>query len=180
LLALACIVVPAAAQYPGGGGASRGGSGGGQGTRPPAGDPTMVRTPSMVDQLQIQLAELDEDLKLAANQRAAWNTYVERVQRLGNDITRNRNALRFPGGNAAQQFDFLTDTLGNRLTAFEEVADAGKALYALLAPEQKDLADRRLARIAITLIDGVASVPAAPAGDNAPAFIGGRSRREAK
>jgi hypothetical protein len=100
-----------------------------------------MRAPSGAELLQIQIGELDEDLKLAPDQRRAWSAYVDRLQRLGSDIARNRNAMRFPSGNASQQFDFLADALRNRLTAFEDVADAGKALYAV----RRRSSDRRSA-----------------------------------
>jgi len=180
LLAIA-LAAPVAAQYPGGGSGGTGRSGSGQG-RPPSTDSrdAAMRAPSGAELLQIQIGELDEDLKLAPDQRRAWSAYVDRLQRLGSDIARNRNAMRFPSGNASQQFDFLADALRNRLTAFEDVADAGKALYAVLTPEQRDVADRRLARIAVTVIEGAATIAGPPTGDATPGFIGGRSRREAK
>lgn len=179
LIAIA-LAVPVAAQYPGGGsGTGRSGSGQGRSPTTDSRDAT-IRAPSGAELLQIQITELDEDLKLAPDQRRAWGAYVDRLQRLGSDIARNRNAMRFPAGNASQQFDFLADAIRNRLTAFEDVADAGKALYAVLTPEQREVADRRLARIAVTVIEGAATVAGPPAGDAAPGFIGGRSRRESK
>ena len=46
---------------------------------------------------------------------------------------------------ARQRLEVLADGARNRLTAVEDVVDAGKALYAVLTPEQRLVADRRLA-----------------------------------
>ncbi|MEO6564404.1 MAG: Spy/CpxP family protein refolding chaperone [Casimicrobiaceae bacterium] len=46
---------------------------------------------------------------------------------------------------APQRLDALADGARNRLTAVEDIVDAVKALYALLTPEQRNVADRRLA-----------------------------------
>jgi plasmid replication initiation protein len=43
-----------------------------------------------------------------------------------------------------QQLDQLTDRERNRLTAIEDIAGAGKALYATLTTEQRAIADRKL------------------------------------
>ena len=79
------------------------------------------------------------------------------MQQLADDVVRNRNALRFPKGTAPEQLDFIAETLRNRLTAVEDIVDAGKALYAMLTPGQRAIADDRLARISIPLV-----VPAQP------------------
>lgn len=46
---------------------------------------------------------------------------------------------------ARQRLEVLADGARNRLTAVEDVVDAGKALYAVLTPEQRLVADRSLA-----------------------------------
>jgi hypothetical protein len=160
VLALLLLVqVPlAAAQFPGGGagGGSSGGRGGTGGGRPPgaqARDGTAPRVPDAAELLQIQLSEMEEDLKLAPSQRKDWIVYSDRVKQLAADIVRTRNALRFPKGAAPQQLDALSDVLRNRQTAFEDIVDAGKAFYATLSPEQREIADRRLARVAVALVD---------------------------
>jgi hypothetical protein len=160
------------AQYPGGGNpATRGAKGGGQGA--PARDPSTMA--SVVDSAEFArglLLELEADLKLTPAQRPLWRTYATRVQQLADDVARNRNALRFPNGTAPEQLDFVAETLRNRLTAIEDVADAGKALYAALTAGQKEIADNRLARIALPLVAPVQATargmrPGEPAPDGA-------------
>jgi plasmid replication initiation protein len=45
---------------------------------------------------------------------------------------------------APKRLDALADMARNRLTAVEDIVDAGKSLYASLTPAQKEIADRRL------------------------------------
>ena len=98
------------------------------------------------------LLELEDDLKPTAAQRAVWAGYYDKVSRLADDVVRNRNEVRFPKGTAPEQLDFIAQTVRNRMTAVEDIADAGKALYAVLNAEQKAMADNRLARIPLPLV----------------------------
>jgi len=173
-LALTLLAVAdAAAQFPGGAGGPPGGTtrGSGMGARGPAGEPLPLLAPaSAAQQLRIHLGELEEDLKLAPAQRLAWSAYADRMRQLADDVVRARGPGRFPTGTAAQQLDALGDTARNRLTAVEDIVDAGKRLYALLTPEQREIADRRLARVALPLVNGTETGGArssAPADDGA-------------
>ena len=107
---------------------------------------------TLADQARYQLQDLQDDLKLDSSQRVLWVSYADKVQKLADDVYRNRNAVRFPQGATPEQLDYLAQVLRNRLTAIEDVTDAGKALYTVLTPEQKTVADTRLARIAVPLI----------------------------
>jgi len=155
----------AAAQYPGGGGTAGGRAGKGS-ARGPAGDerdPTQTAAlAGVAEQARYQLREFEEDLKLAPAQRPAWAAYSDKVLKLADDVSRTRNAVRFPKGPAPEQLDFIAETLRNRLTAIEDIVDAGKSFYAVLTPDQKAIADGRLARISIPLV-----VPAQPIADGA-------------
>jgi len=68
------------------------------------------------------------------------------------DVARER-ARNQPGVSAAapqtapQQLDKLVMSAQNRATAMEEVAGAAKNLYAMLSPEQRSVADGRLANV---------------------------------
>jgi len=68
------------------------------------------------------------------------------------------------------------DTLRNRVTAFEDIAEAGKALYAQLTPAQREIADRRLARVMISLVD-VSQGSGGAAGATGAGRSGGRDSR---
>ena len=140
-------------------------------------DPAQIAAQAGVaEQARFQLREFEEDLKLGPAQRAAWFIFADKVQRLADDVVRNRNTVRFPKGSAPEQLEFVTETLRNRLTAIEDIADTGKSLYAVLTPNQKTIADGRLARISIPLIVPSQSIAEGPAramrpGDAQPATV---------
>ena len=47
-----------------------------------------------VDQLALILAELQEDLKLTANQQAVWDAYARNVEALASDVARERGRTK--------------------------------------------------------------------------------------
>lgn len=109
---------------------------------------------SLTGQIQEQLDQLEGDLRITAAQRPLWNAYADRVRKLAEDIararflTRTKDAEEMP---ASQQLERVGDVARNRLTAVEDIVDAGKALYKALAPDQQRTADRRLVAVALQL-----------------------------
>jgi len=99
-----------------------------------------------INTLEVAVHELHEDLKLTAEQAPLWQAYLDKVRALGNDVARERGR-RPAQGNVQQQIDRIVDAARNRLTALEDIAQAAKALYAKLAPEQQPAADPRLANL---------------------------------
>ena len=79
-------------------------------------------------------------------QEPLWQAYVDKVRALGNDLARERGR-RPAQANVEQQIDRIVDAARNRLTALEDIAQAAKALYAKLLPEQQPAADPRLANL---------------------------------
>jgi hypothetical protein len=99
-----------------------------------------------VDQLALILAELREDLKLTADQQAAWDAYARNVEALASDVARERDRTKeVMQKKVLQRLDHAVDVARNRLTAVEDIAAAAKKLYAGLTPEQQSMADPRLA-----------------------------------
>ena len=99
-----------------------------------------------VDQLALILAELREDLKLTADQQAAWDAYARNVEALASDVARERGRTKeVMQMKVLQRLDHAVDVARNRLTAVEDIAAAAKKLYAGLTPEQQSMADPRLA-----------------------------------
>ncbi len=99
-----------------------------------------------VDQLALILAELQEDLKLTANQHAAWDAYARNVEALASDLARERGRTKeVMQMNVLQRLDHAVDVARDRLTAVEDIAATAKKLYAGLTPEQQSTADPRLA-----------------------------------
>ncbi len=157
-------------QTPGGGGA-RGSSRGADTSHvpppktPAAPDANLQSTLQSAVQYRLEL--LEEDLRIRPEQQKAWLNYRDRVLKLAEDAQRTaRSAL---GGDlpAPQRLDRLSDIARDRLTAIEDIVDAGKQLYATLTPGQQTVADRRLA-VPVMALAGVepnsAAARAGPAG----------------
>src|SRR5690348_5923265 len=142
LLGGALIAERAFAQF--GGRRGRGGMGGG-------GDAGQGKAgkPEATPVLEVTLHELQEDLKLAPEQVSLFDAYAETLRGLANDVARERQRQ---GAKAAsvtvlERIDRNVDSLRNRLTAVEDIAQAAKALYARLNPDQQRAADPRLATL---------------------------------
>jgi len=146
------LAFSASGQTPGGAGPKAGGkSGGGLVTRP--GD-DRITGPSTADLVTMWMGQLEEDLNLRPDQRGAWKVYRDRVMQMLDDQRRAARAATAYSAietSAPKRLDALADAARNRLTAVEDIVDAGKALYASLTPEQRTLADRRLALPLATL-----------------------------
>ena len=115
LLAAITMATTAWAQYPGGAsgtggpggaGGTRGGMGGGRGGPPP----DAMRGGSPVDAplspgaiVQVQLDQLEDDLKLVPAQIGAWRAYTDKVQKLADDTTRIRFEARTVGAGAIER-----------------------------------------------------------------------------
>ena len=119
--------------------------------RPPP--PNALRRPNLDELVQMRLGQLEDDLNLRPEQRALWNTYRERVLRLLDDTRRTARTITASNldATAPKRLDALGDLARNRLTAVEDIVDAGKAFYASLTPAQQAIADRRLALPLATL-----------------------------
>ena len=134
----------------------------------PAGQDANVQL-TLQSAVQYRLELLEEDLRVRPEQQKAWLNYRDRVLRLAEDAQRTaRTAL---GGDmpAPQRLDRLSDVARDRLTAIEDIVDAGKQLYAVLTPGQQSVADRRLA-VPVMALAGVepnsAAARAGAAGKN--------------
>lgn len=136
-LLFAATAAPAFAQF--GGRRRGGGMDKGSGADKGGGEPR-------VNGLEVTIEELREDLKLTADQEPLWQSYVDKVRALGNDIARER-ARRPEQVSVEQQIERIVDTGRNRLAALEDIAQAAKDLYAKLTPEQRPAADPRLANL---------------------------------
>jgi hypothetical protein len=140
------------AQTPGGPGPKAGGKGGGGSFTRPGDD--RVAGPNMAELVTMRIGQLEEDLNLRPDQLGAWKVYRDRVMQMLDDqrrAMRTATAYFATETSAPKRLDALADVARNRLTAVEDIVDAGKALYASLTPEQRTLADRRLALPLATL-----------------------------
>lgn len=117
---------------------------------PPKGDDARTVNANLPELVNIRLSQLEEDLQFTAGQLPLWKTYRARIMDMLEDLKRGPR-VSASETTAPKRFDALADMARNRLTAVEDIADAGKALYASLTPAQKEVADRRLALPLATL-----------------------------
>ena len=94
-------------------------------------------------QARVQLASVRSALKLTPEQAPNWQLYESKVVDLLDDLSRGFTAPT--GVTAIRQIDARVDTVRNRLTAMEDIADAAAKLYSGLSEEQRGTADRLLA-----------------------------------
>jgi hypothetical protein len=171
-LAVAVVLVlfgtGAFAQGTGPGGGTRGGSPGGGGGWMSAPRAAVAPTPSS-PMIQVQLDQLEDDLRLSKEQQPAWNDYAAKVAALMDDVRRAREPARAPAGTATEQLDLVAATARKRIAAIDEIAESGRVLYALLTPEQKAIADRRLARLIAPALGLPGATSPAPVATDAPA-----------
>ena len=166
-VAIASAATQASAQMPGGGAPpGRSGGGFGSGMRSAPADVPSGGTISEI--VVLRLTTLEEDLKLTPAQRPAWNAYSNRVTRLLSDTTRTGEMTLTGDLSGPQRLDRLADVARNRLTAIEDIVDAGKELYAVLTPEQRAIADNRLATTVLPMLTGGAGVGNARGGPPRP------------
>jgi len=121
--------------------------------------------PGSLGQVQANLGKLEDELRITAGQQKAWDAYATRVMRFADDVARARFAVRELEGTAVtapQLFDRITQNAQDRLTAIEDIVEAGRALYAKLSTEQQKVADRRLAVFAMMLASGVPTTAGRP------------------
>jgi hypothetical protein len=107
----------------------------------------------------VQLDQLEDDLRLTPAQLGAWRTYADRVQKLADDTTRSRmdaRAAATGSTTAVQQLDQIAGATRARTSVIDEIAESGRALYAVLTESQKAIADRRLSLAVSLLATGVA------------------------
>ena len=119
--------------------------------------PRSTETAAANTAVPVALDRLEDDLKLTEAQRPAWYAYADRVQKLSDVMSRTRFELRTGSltGSATDQLEHILADERSRLAAAQEIAALGRELYVVLTPEQKTLADRRLAVPVLILLTGV-------------------------
>ena len=143
-----------------GGGRSRGGSRG-QHQEQQQQQKTAPNPETGANMLEQTIEELRIDLKLLPTQVPAWESYVGKARLLAGDVARERvqTSTASTQNSALKRIDRSVDAARNRLSALEDIAEAAKALYALLTPDQLAIADPRLAAL-VPLPNGNFAAPA--------------------
>ena len=117
---------------------------------PAKGDDARMVNANLPELVALRMSQLEEDLQITATQMPLWKTYRSRVMDMLEDTKRGPR-VSASETTAPKRLEALADMSRNRLTAVEDIVDAGKALYASLTPAQKEVADRRLALPLATL-----------------------------
>jgi hypothetical protein len=132
------------------GGGDKGAAGGAKGGGAP-----------QINPLEATLGEFETDLKLAADQQKAWDSYAEGIRALQRDIARDRAPRASDAQlDLAKRLDRAADVARDRLTAVEDIVESAKGLLKTLNPEQRTMADPRLATL-IRMSFGEACAPGA-------------------
>jgi hypothetical protein len=148
------LIQQAHAQIGGGFGGMKGGMRGGMRDGDARRDsrPAMPQRPADPEAIDDQLGLVEEALNLTQGQWPAWQRYADRVRGLAADIARERTrAETSEKQDAVQQIERAADSARNRLTALEDIAAAARTLYGALNPDQKSMADARLANVVLQL-----------------------------
>ena len=93
-------------------------------------------------------AYLKAELKIAPAQESAWKAYADQARQQAEAMQATFAAMRDSApATAPERLDLRNRTAKQNLEQMEKVAGAFKNLYAVLTPEQKALADRRVGAI---------------------------------
>ncbi len=123
----------------------------------PQGRPAVTASGShLIPMIERQLVEARTQLGIRPEQESLWGAYQGRVGALLADQRRHRPENETQG-NALQQIERKVDTVRNRLTALEDIAEAAHKLYVSLDDAQKEKADHLLAATVPALYTGIAS-----------------------
>ncbi len=134
------------------GGSSRGGRGDHRGDLPNQGNPIERPAPGFYEQIEHRLVLMEVDLRLAPEQQGPWLSFAQKVRAYASDLSRERARIGVPAPEGTtisglQQIDQATENARSRVAELEEIRAAANALYAALSPDQKKIADTRIAAI---------------------------------
>ena len=105
--------------------------------------------PDSYEQTEHELALLEADLQLHAQQKEPWQLFAGKVSDYAGELSREHARIGVPGpeGTATgglQHLKQLSDLARTRLSELEEIRSAANKLYATLSPDQKKIADSRI------------------------------------
>lgn len=135
-VALAVAAITYAQPFAGMGAGFGGGMGMGSGHGPMAGaDPA-----AMVDS---RLADLKAQLKITTAQEAAWQAFTGAAKQQATSMHGPRVRMQEGTETAPERMGQRTELMQQHTTAMTTMTDAFDALYAMLTPEQKAIADQQ-------------------------------------
>lgn len=89
-----------------------------------------------------RLADMKSLLKITASQETAWQAFASASKQQAASMQAMRKEMWESGGNAADRMALRTTMMQQRSDGMAAVSSAFNALYAVLTPEQKAIADQ--------------------------------------
>jgi len=105
------------------------------------------------------IAQVRDRLHLTEPQQQYWFKYVAKIDEYSKVYYQEKPVSAFKTDAAPRQIGRLIDVQQNRLAVMDEVEAAAKALYALLDPEQRNIADQYLISTIPNFASGSALCP---------------------
>jgi hypothetical protein len=108
--------------------------------------------PDSYQQTEHNLMLMQVELRLAPEQQGPWQSFAQKVLAYASDLSRERARIGVPvsegtANSGLQSIDQATDRARSRLAELEDIRGAANTLYATLSPDQKKIADTRIATI---------------------------------
>jgi periplasmic protein CpxP/Spy len=119
-----------------------GGPGFGPGMGMRAGHGPMVGVDSAAA-IDARMSDLKTQLKITPEQEAAWQTFSAAAKQQAAGMQALREQMHSAAGTASERMTEHTQAMQQRSAAMTATANAFNALYAVLTPEQKAIADQR-------------------------------------
>lgn len=98
------------------------------------GDPTIV--------IESRLGDLKALLKITATQESAWQAFTAAAKQQASDMQAIRAQMQQGGATAPERMGQHATAMQQRAQAMATMTNAFNALYAVLTPEQKTIADQ--------------------------------------
>jgi periplasmic protein CpxP/Spy len=133
---------PGAGPRFGAGGPGFGGPGFGPGMGMRAGHGPMVGVDSAAA-IDARMSDLKTQLKITPEQEAAWQTFSSAAKQQAAGMQALREQMHSTTGTASERMTEHTQAMQQRSAAMTATTNAFNALYAVLTPEQKTIADQR-------------------------------------
>ena len=89
-----------------------------------------------------RLADLKTELKITTDQDAAWQAFADAAKQQATGIQAIRAQMLTDSGTAAERMALRASAMQQRAEGMTTMSKAFSALYAVLTPEQKTIADQ--------------------------------------
>jgi hypothetical protein len=114
-----------------------------------------VGSATPTNRLRDEMDAFADELQLQPAQQSAFNDYRQRMLQFAGDIERAENGgIRVGAGAAPKQLEALSDVVHDRALAVDDIVTAVNTLYPLLNPQQRHIADGKMAWMLSSLMEG--------------------------